>query len=169
MAHLAWNPTPATATTRAPTTPARAGVVGLFDRLNRRDGVTPADHAYVDNPHVNQTLSKPAHVIARDVLPGYRAALVQTMEHAARRQARAAAADALLAQLAAYQPTATITHPNGSGAWGDGSRRLYPRVPGDGYATVEIAEGKTPRVKIEVNTTDAALVATLAGSAVEAV
>jgi len=74
---------------------------------------------------------------------------------------------------AAYQPTATITRPTGSGAWGDGRRRLYPRVPGDGYATVEIAEGETPRVKIEVNTTDtalaAALMAALAGPAVEAV
>jgi len=153
--------------------PARVRVVGLFDRLNRRDGVTFADHAYVDNPHITQALTKPAHVIARDVLPGYRAALAQTVETAARRQARAAAADALLAQLAAYQPTATITRPNGGGAWGDGRRRLYPRVPGDGYATVEIAEGETPRVKIEVNTTDtalaAALMAALARPAVEAV
>jgi hypothetical protein len=83
--------------------PPRVRVVGLFDRLNRRAGVTAVDHAYVDNPHVTQTLSKPAHVTA--------------------------AADALLAQLAAYQPIATITCPNGGGAWGDGSRRLYPRIP----------------------------------------
>ncbi len=113
--------------------PPRVRVVGLFDRLNRRAGVTAVDHAYVDNPHVTQTLSKPAHVIARaiarEVLPGYRAALAQTVEAAARRQARTAAADALLAQLAAYQPIATITCPNGGGAWGDGSRRLYPRIP----------------------------------------
>jgi len=155
--------------------PARVRVVGLFDRLNRRAGVTFADHAYVDNPHITQALSKPAHVIARaiarDVLPGYRAALAQTVETAARRQARAAAADALLAQLAAYQPTATITRPNGRGAWGDGGRRLYPRVPGDGYATVEVAEGETPRVTFKIETRDpgqaVALMAALMGPVVE--
>ena len=156
--------------------PARVRVVGLFDRLTRRAGVTPADHAYVNNPHVTQALSKPAHVIARaiarDLLPGYRAALAQTVETAARRQARAAAADALLAQLAAYQPTTTITRPNGSGAWGDGSRRLYPHVPGDGHATVEIAEGETPRVTFKIETRDpgraVALMAALMGLAGEA-
>ncbi len=109
--------------------------------------------------------------IARDVLPGYRAALARTVENAAHRPARAAAADALLVRLAAYQPTATITRPNGGGAWGDGGRRLYPWLPGDDYATVEIAEGETPRVTFKIETRDpdraVAFMSALMGPAVE--
>jgi len=156
--------------------PVRVRVVGLFDRLHRRCAdVTHADCVGVDTPHVTQALTKPAHVIARaiarDMLPGYRAALTQAIENATERQARAAAADALLARLAAYQPAA-LPAPRHPAAWGAGRRRLYLRLSGDDDATVEIAESAVPRVTFKIETRDpdraAALMAIIAGPMGEA-
>lgn len=140
--------------------PARVRIHGVYDRLIERGAVEARDHYHVENPRITVSLSRAPRVIARDIarrlLPGYRAALMTTLENAARRQSRARAAADLYERLAAYQPEARCER------YGtDRAHTLYPWLPDQGHAKIELTEGEPPYIKIEVGTYDAALAETI--------
>lgn len=140
--------------------PARVRIHGVYDRLIERGAAEARDHYHVENPSITVSLSKAPRVIARDIarrlLPGYRAALMATLENAARRQARARVTADLYGRLAAYQPQARRERYGG-----DRSYYLYPRLADHGHAKIELAEGEPPYITIEVMTHDAALAETI--------